>query len=1431
MFPDDPTGQGLLGLSPAARAQRIKAMLDEDPNAFSVEDEAQTADAPAAEETPAGDENTQPDDDSLLGDAAASALRGAGQAVNETAGFLAGLVGKEDFNAIPEQWLPEERAGALNGFIEGASQFAVGMVGAGKVLKPLQLGRKAFKAARGLGASKKAAVAVGRSTTPALAGAATDFAAFDPYEERLSNMIEGAPDGFSTPVTRFLSADEDDPELLARAKASIEGMVLGATAEGAIRMIRKLKVNKARKAGQITDEEAAEKIAAVDDEPFENPDHLGIEQWFDEDAPRVVVLKDIENMTPDARPFIEAGIALGKEYSATAGKKVESDWKGILDEFGDQPVRFYHATTSRSGVMDRGLLSRGEAGNPGALGGGGDMVSLTVDPAHAQTIARTLETATRAAKGELTATDILNRMLPSFGDDVDPMDVLPVWQQVEQSNGALDAFMENAGRGLHPMEAEDAFSKEFSRALKERDWNALGTYLDGWLNDADASFWDKDGHFELVRAIDENLPDGRRSFIAVDAAQIAQHNPDDMGVVQVLVRRGAEPKMLNAPERELAFDSKDLEVVERVEARNEARIAAINRQIREKQGGNISHDKIREAATRIQQRLAEGADPRDPGTYADAGLNLDLVIRDYDDFANVARGVEEAIGLGGNSSRPWEDTHARAEDILKAAMGSEAGSRDVAEKVATELFGSTENLDAKIHAAAMTLRVWGQKLAKQAELADQLPDVPEVMDALLNEIDRFANVQVAVLGSRSNIARALNSMKMAGQTPKQAKAAQAAKKEAEEVFKGLTPAQRKALARELRLTNGDPELIKRLLVHTGEIAAKKNREGNWGKIIGFRANMMLSGPTTHAVNAFNNLVTAFEVPLEYWWGGVRSGNAEMRQQGLDMLPTMGAVQDAVKAARVAFNKGMNVLDPTHQIGEGETLVDMSPTSWIGSAAKTILQLPGRALMASDELFKQISYRSHVRSQALRLARRDADNLGLKGAEKNRFLAERVEEQLAGAFSEKGLARNSAALEHARYTSFTNDLEYGIGKWLQDGKNRHPVVGLILPFVRTPVNIVRFAWQRTPLIGKHQRQMKMDLQARGERAAFAKARVEVGWAIYSSAAALAVQGRITGRGPSDPDLNAQWRAAGNQPYSIKLPSGKQVSYRRVEPLASALGIVADAAESWGELSKEEDGANLGYALAAAFSASLTNKTFMTGLSDFFEAMSSGNDWTVKNTMQNFATSFTPNAMKQLNTDPYLRESRTLVESFRARTPGLSDDLEPRRNLFGEKVMKAPVHVGQAFWPFLTMTPPKGAKVAQELVDLGKAMSMPSPTRVEGNVDLRDRKKWDNGTGQSPYDRMFELVANPKSGPNLRTTLEKLIESGAWDRLGEGTDEFVGGGKYEAAKQVVSAYYARAYQQVLTEYPNLRQEVIRLRGVKARGMAAGSLKDQDEALLNP
>lgn len=1506
----------------------------------------------------------------MLRDTAYSILSGAGEAVNETSDFVSLLWGDGDFDIIPESALeavePESDHWAYD-LIEGFSQFGLGLFGAGKLIAPLRIGTRAAAAARGLGASSRVARAVKAGAGFEIAGAITDFVAFDPYDQRVSDLAANSGIPFAEDVGRWLRAGEKPDEvgitdeLWNRTKAAVEGGMLGlatgATIAGMSYAVRRSGIQRALKSGSI-DEGTAEAMHTeamqaleADARRLGEREALGI--FHDEVGARLAMnpppntrtieqaafrdpqtgkvlptgpahdpsaIEDVAARkrvleTAPTRPEIEGYVdtdgnfltrqeaqeVLSSKTGESAdvvgrsGAEGDPQWVTEPDYFIQKAIRqggdraddvehgefmvdtpqgrdpesatssqgfdpkkhdkLWHATTSLTGVRDEGLQAGG--GRIGVGSGAPSEVSTTWSYNYAFSIAQIHKLQAKVGNDMIEGAD---EILDVF-DDLYRRDLKEgVADEIRLDQGLMEDLEEALirKRGIMPTE-EDALERLHLEV--HADDRTFREAMNAAINEG---FIDEG---ELIQRLNGGLSREMMSGTLREPEDWVGIDPDDIGVVQVVAKPDADPRILPT-EAEFAFRPDEIEIVPRLAIRHETQVAARNavlyRRLMAKRG--LPRSRVDAAVREARELIESGADPMDPEVYKTIGHNLGLITRTLDDYKRVHLAMLEEFGDEFQNATfrqsegfgvTWADTEDAALRILTEKVFGENATLDDAVRWFEQEFAETGlekgQLAAQLHAAHKASILIGQDIARVATAADIAQGAEKaVLEELLRDMmTSFVRIETKLGGVTSEVARTLNVAKLKGQTPDIARqvregsesAVRTALEEGNRVAReageklDLDDAELREMARNLRLTNGDPELIRKAMIHTAEQIRTLDPTSKLERTISFRTNMLLSGPKTQFVNAFNNLLTAFQVPLEYWWGGLRAGDREIMHYGRDLIPTFQDVSEAFQMFRKTWTEKVNVLDPTHRIGEGMD----SGEGWLanlGAGAKWLEQLPGRALMSTDEFFKTLNFRSKVRADALELARRDALDQGLEGRQYDEFLSQRVYEAQESALAKQkhvdaGLAAhvgqgiNERALDHARYATFTNDLEYGMGQSLREMTARHPWLRFVMPFVRTPVNLVRFAWQRTPVLNRWQRQHAADLAAGGQRAAAARARTDVGIGLYGSAIMLALSGKITGRGPSDNQLRRQWLET-HQPYSVKI-GDKWVSYRRLEPMATAFQLVGDFAEIVSELD-EPDAISGGTAILASLSQAAVSKTFLTGLTDFFDAIGSGDEHKFNRTFSNFVTSFSPNALRQLNTaiDPYYRETRGLLDEFAARTPGWSQTLDARRNIFGERAMRPGLAFDRAWNPFTMMDPPEDANIRQALLELGKALPMPSETMLEGNIDLTDRNKWadEDTPDMSPYTRMLDMMANPPwGGPPLKEVIFDMIRNNTWDSLGSGTEEFAGGGRYRVIQSVIGKYVTAARDQIKLEYPKLMAEYIRLSELQGQSLLA-----QDEEVLN-
>jgi hypothetical protein len=145
---------------------------------------------------------------------------GASKAIWETKDFFAGEPTEEEKSTLRKNIEANNKAlseaSGVNTFAMGVSQFAVGILGAGKVIAPLKL-----------------AARIGATGTAVVQGALAGAVAFDPHEERFSDLIEKFPT-LSNFATSYLKSNPEDSAFEGRFKNAMESIGLDAAVIGVL---------------------------------------------------------------------------------------------------------------------------------------------------------------------------------------------------------------------------------------------------------------------------------------------------------------------------------------------------------------------------------------------------------------------------------------------------------------------------------------------------------------------------------------------------------------------------------------------------------------------------------------------------------------------------------------------------------------------------------------------------------------------------------------------------------------------------------------------------------------------------------------------------------------------------------------------------------------------------------------------------------------------------------------------------------------------------------------------------------------------------------------------------------------------------------------------------------------------------------------------
>ncbi|SBW12742.1 hypothetical protein KL86APRO_30233 [uncultured Alphaproteobacteria bacterium] len=553
-----------------------------------------------------------------------------------------------------------------------------------------------------------------------------------------------------------------------------------------------------------------------------------------------------------------------------------------------------------------------------------------------------------------------------------------------------------------------------------------------------------------------------------------------------------------------------------------------------------------------------------------------------------------------------------------------------------------------------------------------------------------------------------------------------------------------------------------------------------------------------------------------------------------------------KSALRAFKDEANILDPAMKTNEFQNFAisrgdGVVLANWdkairgdreaglnllINGLGKTI-RLPSRFLMAEDEFFKQLNARAHLFGQANRQAT-------LKGFKQGSGeYADFVEDFFSKAFDQQtGRLLDDHARQWARESTFTQDLKTEtllgnrtMSETLSSAAGTHPLIrGTVLPFVRTPANLMRNLWDHTPVFGQLRKQFWTDItKGTPEQKAMAIGRLTSGAAMWSGAAMLAAEGHITGGGPQgNPALMAEMRATGWEPYSIKCKDG-WVPVSRLDPFGSIFTIAADFVEMSGHISQEtqdELALNMTVGLAdvlekysAAAGTSFVNnvvqKSYLKGLIDTFTLFSrNAGQLTTEELFQRVihqrVASYIPAYAQTVNQDEAFREVRSLLDAVKSRVPGLSASLPPKRDELGDVVTRDGEFIGglvhsSAVWPF-AKSDYKNDPVRDEIARLGGQLGIPvfpNLPKREGQLDYTELKN--SQTGQTVYDRMVELMGTMTDGRGntLKDALASTIAKQSYQRAGEGNATLPYSRKLEMLREVRSRYEERAWRALKKE----------------------------------
>lgn len=610
---------------------------------------------------------------------------------------------------------------------------------------------------------------------------------------------------------------------------------------------------------------------------------------------------------------------------------------------------------------------------------------------------------------------------------------------------------------------------------------------------------------------------------------------------------------------------------------------------------------------------------------------------------------------------------------------------------------------------------------------------------------------------------------------------------------------------------------------------------NWfrGNVPAYYIHNLLSSPTTLVKNVGSGGANSISFAMRKMIAGGFGGGKELTQEGVDQF--VGLFKnwsECWQLSKQAFEKGDGLMtsvssDTLNGMYKGlDNLDEVWTTGTTLEKLQSVHSIMTRAMGASDEFMSQLNYRAIAYAKSLGDARLTAKQVGREGDEE--FItqtADRIFKETK--FTEAGLPRDVDAFHEAKSILYQNSLTgkmmnyktgnvdqmrnptalMKIGSGLQTASDNVPLLKFIIPFIKTPTNILQMSIDHSALALLSEDTRRV-IQGGGREAALAKAQIAMGMTSFTIGATMAGTGMITGGLPSDHKERAALLKSGWKPYSfkVKTPDGQShyVSYQGYEPIATILGTGADLVQL-GMIATSDDEDKIS-TLAKQAGIIFTNnfidkayfRTAVTQMNIIFNA-----DAVTPTQIQNslgsvMAGSLLPDSsgVKNITTLGTVEAKKPENVIQTALTGYLNRGLgQYQRNEFGEKETITNLLLAKSN----NVGSNPEDKELRRLAEQGYSPTEVSKVYSEAGLKLKEFRNPE--TKQSAYDAFIEEMGTVTiGGQTLREAVGNLVMSDEYNSLPDTSDDNDQDTKTKEINAVYQEYIQSARETISTQEYN-------------------------------
>lgn len=613
----------------------------------------------------------------------------------------------------------------------------------------------------------------------------------------------------------------------------------------------------------------------------------------------------------------------------------------------------------------------------------------------------------------------------------------------------------------------------------------------------------------------------------------------------------------------------------------------------------------------------------------------------------------------------------------------------------------------------------------------------------------------------------------------------------------------------------------------------------------FFINNILSSPVTLTVNTVSGYVHGWDRALTTMAAGVKNANGKLIRQGATQAVMqhyyigqgLSYALRAFAKGEAQLDKGRNFVDDiSQQIKIGDRNFDLSRPSTllkqgdesIGMYMANILGnvnrfIGGRGMVATDELMKQMNFRAKLFQLELddEIARGTSWNEAVKIARQRTAAKTNDYIDSVGMGIEVRDVNSSKALEEARevtfQTDFKDDLFGQLGQGTQSLVNRFAPLRQIIPFVRTPMNILSYVGEKTPGLNLTSRKFREALRSPDPQIRQkAEMSMQLGTLLWASGIMAATSGQVNGPGPRDfgerrvLNMNSKYL-----PYSIMV-DGKPVQINRYDPWAKFFLLMGGINDVF-KYGSNEDQKSITARIMLATAESLFSMPALSGVNTIVKAMQGDPEQGLDKFLGNQAGAYVPfyrlvdDIMQSTGHDRVIYEQLGIsafaedpIALFEQRWPYLAEEgtMDLRRDPIFGVAMEKNENLGVTI-SGLAYKEGVDNRVFDELLRLGVGKMPPSPTQ-EG-VDMRKFPvEPDNlQSRRTVYDKYQEYVGRVEiGGVDLYQALENQMKSDVYLQVLTDSSALVGrsdaqGSREKLLSGIISQYRSYAHYKLVEE----------------------------------